>query len=73
MKTDLWLRDSYIANADGSLVVPSEYNLNVGIFYNRSTWSVELDAQNLTNQRNFAGSATVLEPFNLQARFTVKL
>jgi hypothetical protein len=73
LKTDLWLRDSYIANADGSLVVPSEYNLNAGVFYNRPKWSVELDAQNLTNQRNFAGSSTVLEPFNLQARVTFKL
>ena len=73
VKVDLWLRDSYIANADGSVVVPSEYNLNLGLFYNQATWSVELDAQNATNERNFAGSATLLEPFNLQARFTFKL
>jgi hypothetical protein len=73
VKTDLWLRDSYIANADGSVVVPSEYNLNVGVFYNRPSWAVELDGQNVTNQRNFAGGATVLEPFNLQARITLRL
>ena len=73
VKANLWLRDSYIANADGSVVVPSEYNLNLGVFYQQPKWSVELDAQNVTNQRNFAGGSTVLEPLSLQARFVYKL
>ncbi len=73
VKADLWLRDSYIANASGSVSVPSGYNLNLGIFYNRPRWSADLTAQNLTNQRNFAGGATLLEPLNFQARITLKL
>ncbi len=72
LKTDLWLRDSYLANANGSVTVPSAYNINLGVCYNRPAWSVDLSAQNLTNQRNFAGGSTQLEPLNLQGRFTYR-
>jgi hypothetical protein len=73
VKIDLWVRDSYIANADGSVTVPSEHSVNVGLFYNQPKWAVQLEAQNVTNERNFAGAATVLEPFYVQARYTIKL
>jgi hypothetical protein len=72
VKTDLWLRSPYIANANGSVRVPSEYNVNVGLFYNRPTWTVALDFQNVTDERNFAGASTLLEPFNVQARYTYR-
>ena len=71
-KADLWLRDAYVANANGSVTVPSEYNLNLGFFYNQPRWSLELDLQNLTNQRNLAGGSAVLEPFYAQTRVTYR-
>jgi hypothetical protein len=72
VKSDLWLRSPYIANANGSVRVPAEYSLNVGLFYNQPRWTVALDFQNVTNERNFAGAATLLEPFNVQARYTYR-
>jgi len=71
-KADAWARDSYIVTADGSVSVPGGYNLNVGVFYNRPSWRVSLDLQNATNQRNFAGGSTQLEPSYLQARTTYR-
>ena len=72
IKADAWARDSYLVTADGSVTVPGEYNINVGIFYNRPKWRVSLDLQNATNQRNFAGGSTQLEPTYLQARYTYR-
>lgn len=72
VRADAWLRDSYIANNNASVVIPSEYNLNVGVFYNRAAWSVQVDFQNVTDERNFAGASTVLEPFGVQGRITYK-
>ena len=69
LKTDLWLRDNYIVTGDGSVKVPGEYNLNVGAFYRGRRWFVAVDVQNLTSQRNFAGSTTILEPRTVQATF----
>lgn len=72
VKTDLWLRSPYLATANGSVRVPSEYNLNLGVFYARPSWTVALDFLNVTNERNFAGASTLLEPFNVQGRYTYR-
>jgi hypothetical protein len=72
VKADAWARDSYIVTADGSVSVPGGYTLNVGVFYDRPSWRVSLDLQNATNQRNFAGGSTQLEPAYLQARYTYR-
>ena len=70
MKADLWARDSYLVTNGGGVTVPAQYNLNVGLFLNREKWSVALDVQNVTNERNFAGGGTLLDPIGAQARFT---
>ena len=73
VRTDLWIRSSYILTNSGSVSVPSEYNVNLGVFYRQPRWSVALDLQNVTNRRNFAGAAALLEPFNALATFTYRL
>ncbi|MDX2108614.1 MAG: TonB-dependent receptor plug domain-containing protein [Verrucomicrobiota bacterium] len=72
VKTDLWVRDRYLANNYGIVTVPSEYNLNLSLFYNQPSWTVALDFQNVTNERNFAGASTLLEPLSIQGRFTYR-
>lgn len=70
VKADVWFRDSYFATNQGSVTVPAEHNLNVGLFYTQPRWSVAFDLQNVTNERNFAGGSTLLEPLNVQGRFS---
>lgn len=72
IRADAWARDSSIVSGDGSIVVPAEQNLNVSLFFNRPKWSASVDFQNVTDERNFAGSTTVLEPFSIQGRITYR-
>ncbi|MCX6953516.1 MAG: hypothetical protein NTV51_15305, partial [Verrucomicrobia bacterium] len=72
LRADVWARDAYIVTGDGSVKVPAEHNLNVGVFYTRPRWAVNVDFQNVTDQRNFAGATNLLEPLSAQARFTFR-
>ena len=72
VKTDLWARDGYWANNDGSVTVPASYNVNLGFFYNRPKWTLSVDFQNVTNVRNFAGGNTLLDPASVQTKYVYR-
>lgn len=72
LKADLWARDEYLAANEGTVTVPAEFQLNLGVSYARPTWSAEVNIQNVTNERNFAGGSTLLEPTSLQGRFVYR-
>jgi len=72
VKGDFSIHDPYNVATDGSVTVPTEYNVDLGVFYDRPRYRIALDFQNVTDQLNHAGGADPLEPLSAQARFTYR-
>jgi outer membrane receptor protein involved in Fe transport len=60
--------------------VPAQYNLDLGLFYTRKGWRVDVDILNVTDERNWGPAGSIggnsysyllaAERFGLQARIT---
>lgn len=72
VKADLSLRDAYNVSNSGSISVPADHRLNVGLFYNTARYRVSLEVQNVTDRDSRAGGNTPLEPINAQSRITYR-
>jgi hypothetical protein len=72
VKADYSVHDSYNVATDGSVTVPGDYNLNVGVFYNTLRYRVAVDIQNVTNQHDHAGGPTPLPPINAGLRVSYR-
>jgi hypothetical protein len=68
IKADYSVHDAYWVATDGSVTVPGDYNLDVGIYYNQPRYRVALDLENATNQHDHAGGSTPLPGANLGLR-----
>lgn len=72
LKVDASLHSQYNVTTDGAVTVPSEFNLNLGLFYNQPSYRVALDVGNATNTLSHAGGATPLPPRNVGLRVTYR-
>lgn len=72
IKADASVHDSYWVTTNGAVVVPGNYNVDVGVFYNRTRYRIALDLQNATNQYDHAGGATPLPGANAELRVTYR-
>lgn len=72
LRADLTATDAYNVSNSGSISVPGNHRLNVGVFYNTSRYRVSLDVQNATNRDSRAGGSAPLEPINAQSRITYR-
>ena len=73
VKADYSVHSQYYVATDGSVTVPGEYQLNVGIFYSRPRYRIQLDIDNVTNQLDHAGGGTPLPTINGGLRVTYHL
>jgi len=71
-KADYSVHDSYWVTTNGSVTVPGNYALGLGIFYNQPRYRLALDVQNATNEHDHAGGATPLPGANADARITYR-
>ncbi len=72
IKADYSIHDSYLVATDGSVSVPGDYNLDLGVYYNQTRYRIAFDIQNLTNQHDHAGGGTPLPPINAGVRVTYR-
>ena len=70
VKADYSIHDAYNVATDGSVTVPTEYNLNLGFFYSQPRYRVTLQLGNVTNEHDHAGGGTPLPTFNVGLRYT---
>jgi hypothetical protein len=70
VKGDVWVRSAYPVATDGSVTVPGEYNVDLGVFYARPRYRIALNIQNLTDQRDHAGGNTPLPTTGAAVRYT---
>jgi len=68
VKADYSIHDSYWVATDGSVTVPGDYNLDLGIYYNQPRYRIALDLENATNQHDHAGGSTPLPGANAGLR-----
>jgi hypothetical protein len=68
VKADYSVHDAYWVATDGSVTVPGNYNLDLGIYYNQPRYRIALDLQNATNQHDHAGGSTPLPGANAGLR-----
>ena len=68
VKADYSVHDSYWVATDGSVTVPGDYNLDLGVYYNQPRYRIALDLQNATNQHDHAGGSTPLPGANAGLR-----
>ncbi len=65
-------------NFAGTLVIPTQHQIDAGLSYTRKTWSARLTLSNLTNQKNWAppnavyGNASVLSLPGTQYQLNLK-
>ena len=65
-------------NYAGTLVIPSQYVLDAGLFYHTKHWEYRLNVSNVTNEENWSppnavyGNASILADPGTQCQFTVK-
>jgi hypothetical protein len=72
VKTEYAVHDAYWVATDGSVVVPGDYNINFGVFYEQPRYRIAIDLQNATNQHDHAGGATPLPGANVGLRATYR-
>lgn len=72
VKSDYAVHSAYNVATDGSVTVPGEYALDLGVFYDQPRYRVALDIQNITNQRDHSGGGTPLPTFNAGLRVTYR-
>jgi hypothetical protein len=80
VKASFWLTSDWNVVANGSVRVPDQYNLDLGVFYAEKNWRVDVDIMNATDEKNWGPSGNLsgnaygyllpLERFGLQAKFT---
>ncbi len=70
VKADYSIHSAYNVATDGSVTVPTEFNLNLGFFYSQPRYRVTLELGNVTNERGHAGGGTPLPTFNVGLRYT---
>jgi hypothetical protein len=68
VKADYSIHDAYWVATDGSVTVPGDYNLDLGVYYNQPRYRIALDLQNATNQHDHAGGSTPLPGANAGLR-----
>jgi hypothetical protein len=68
VKADYSVHDSYWVATDGSVTVPGDYNVDLGVYYNQPRYRIALDLQNATNQHDHAGGSTPLPGANAGLR-----
>ncbi len=73
VKADYSIHSQYYVATDGSVTVPGEYLLNVGVFYNRPRYRVQVDVDNVTNQLEHAGGGTPIPTVNAGLRIIYRL
>lgn len=65
-------------NSAGTLVIPTQYQLDAGVAYNTKTWGMRLSVSNLTDEKNWAppnavyGNASILPLAGTQAQLNLK-
>jgi hypothetical protein len=52
LKASAWATSKW--KVSGNIHVPAQYNLDIGVFYIRDRWRVDLDITNVTNEKNWA-------------------
>ncbi len=72
LRADYAIHDQYNVATDGSVTVPGDYNLDVGLFYATKRYRVAVNVQNVTNQRDHAGGPTPLPPINAGLRISYR-
>ena len=72
VKADYSIHDAYWVATDGSVTVPGDYNLDLGVYYNQPRYRIALDLQNATNQHDHAGGSTPLPGANAGLRFAYR-
>ena len=67
------------ANAEGTLIIPTQYKINATVFYTTKTWDFQINIDNLTNQHNwtvgdpdFTGNTIIYQEKPLAASFTTR-
>jgi hypothetical protein len=70
VRTDFTARDSYNVATDGSVTVPGEYNLDLGVFYAQPRYRISFAVNNVTNQLNHAGGSAPLPGTNVSGKIT---
>jgi hypothetical protein len=73
LKADYSVNSQYYVATDGSVTVPGQYSLNLGVFYNQPRYRVQVDVENVTNQLDHAGGATPLPGVNAGLRIIYRL
>jgi outer membrane receptor protein involved in Fe transport len=66
-----------LANAEGTLFIPTQYKINATVAYATKTWEVQVNIDNLTNQHNwtvgdpeFTGNTIIYQEKPLAVSFT---
>lgn len=65
-------------NSAGTLVIPTQYQVDAGVAYNTKTWGLRLSVSNLTDEKNWAppnavyGNASILPLAGTQAQLNLK-
>ena len=67
-------------NAAGTIVIPWQYSLDLGVFYQQKRWEARLSLLNVTDQKNWSapnavyGNESILAelPFRAEGRLTIK-
>jgi hypothetical protein len=72
IKADLSVHDSYWVATDGSVTIPGNFNLDLGVYYERPAYRIALDVQNATDQHDHAGGATPLPTTNAELRVSYR-
>lgn len=73
----LWTSD-ILNNVKGTLVIPSQYNLDLTLFYSTKTWEARLAVLNVTDEENWGapnavyGNESIVAELPLRAEFTLK-
>ncbi|MES2693494.1 MAG: TonB-dependent receptor [Verrucomicrobiota bacterium] len=66
-------------NWAGTLVIPSQYQLDAGLFYNTKKWGAQLTVLNVTDEKNWSppngtyGNESILAEPGVRGEFTVTL
>ena len=72
LKADYSVHNSYNVATDGSVTVPGDYNLDLGVYYDQARYRLAIDVQNATNQHDHAGGPTPLPPISAGLRATYR-
>jgi outer membrane receptor protein involved in Fe transport len=82
VKANLWVASSWNANDAGTLKIPAQYGVDLGLFFAGKKWRLDVDILNLTDEKNWSAAGglggnayTYLLPserLGVRAKFTYK-